>query len=177
MVELATTARPYADAAFDVALKQGLDQWTQWLRSWATIAGHPDITLLVNDPKLADTTVLDVFVQLTSTPEVPEARNFLKALVENGRLLALPEIERQFLELKNVHDGVADALIETAFAMDDSAVAELLPILEKRFNRRLKAVVRINSDLIGGVRVTVGDQCFDTSVRGRLEAMKAAIVA
>jgi len=177
MVELATTARPYAEAAFDVALKQGLDQWSQWLKAWAGVAGHPDITLLVNDPKLPDTQVLDVFVSLTQTPDVAEARNFLRALTENGRLMALPEIERQFHELRSAHEGVADAVIESAFPMDDASVADLVPALEKRFGRRLKAVVSVNPDLIGGVRVTVGDRCLDTSVRGRLDAMKAAIVA
>jgi F-type H+-transporting ATPase subunit delta len=177
MVELATTARPYAEAAFQVALSKGLDQWSQWLRSWATIAGHPDITLLVNDPKLPEAKVLEVFAQLTNTPDVAEAHNFLRALVENGRLLALPEVERQFSELRSAHEGVADAQVETAFPMDDATVAELLPALEKRFGRRLKAAVVVNPDLIGGVRVTVGDQCFDTSVRTRLEEMKAAIVA
>lgn len=177
MVELATTARPYAEAAFEVALKSGLEQWSQWLKAWAGVAGNPDIGLLVNDPKLPDTKVLEVFVALTQTPEVAEARNFLRALTENGRLLALPEIERQFNALRNAHEGVADAQIESAFPMDDAEVANLLPSLEKRFARRLKALVTVNPDLIGGVRVTVGDQCLDTSVRGRLDAMKAAIVA
>jgi len=177
MVELATTARPYAEAAFKVARANGLDQWSQWLSAWAAVAGHPDIGLLVNDPKLPDTQVFDVFVSLTQTPDVAEARNFLRTLTENGRLLALPEIERQFNELRNAHEGVADALIESAFPMADADVAALLPSLEKRFARRLKAHVSVNAELIGGVRVTVGDQCLDTSVRGRLEAMKAAIVA
>lgn len=177
MVELATTARPYAEAAFEVALKTGLDQWSQWLKVWASVAGHPDITLLVNDPKLPDTQVLDVFVALTQTPDQPAARNFLRTLTENGRLLALPEIERQFNELRNAHEGVADAQIESAFEMDQSSIDALIPVLEKRFGRRLKAHVSVNADLIGGVRVTVGDQCLDTSVRGRLESMRAAIVA
>jgi len=177
MVELATTARPYAEAAFDVALKTGLDQWSEWLKAWGAVASHPDITLLVNDPKLPDSQVLDAFVALTRTPDVAEARNFLRALTENGRLLALPEIERQFHELRNAHEGVADAFIESAFPMDEATVASMLPDLEKRFGRKLKASVAVNADLIGGVRVTVGDQCLDTSVRGRLDAMKAAIVA
>jgi len=177
MVELATTARPYAEAAFDVALKSGMDQWSEWLKAWAAVAGHPDIGLLVNDPKLPDSVVLDSFVALTKTPDVAAARNFLRTLTENGRLLALPEIERQFNELRNAHEGVADAQIESAFPMDDAAVEQLLPALEKRFARKLKATVSVNADLIGGVRVTVGDQCLDTSVRGRLEQMKSAIVA
>jgi len=177
MVELATTARPYAEAAFDVALKTGMDQWSEWLSAWAAVAGHPDIGLLANDPKLSDGQVLDAFVALTKTPDIAEARNFLRALTENGRLLALPEIERQFKELRNAREGVADAHIESAFPMGDSEVAALVPALETRFKRKLKPQVTVNADLIGGVRVTVGDQCLDTSVRGRLEAMKAAIVA
>lgn len=177
MVELSTVARPYAEAAFEVAKQGNLAQWSEWMAQWAAVAAHPDIKLLVNDPRLTDQQILDGFVAVSKTDAAPAAVNFLQALVENGRLLALPEIQTQFALLKNAHEGIADARIESAFPLDDEAVASLVVPLQAKFGAKLKPVVVVDPSLIGGVRVIVGDQILDSSVRGRLDAMKAALVA
>ena len=177
MVELSTIARPYAEAAFEVAKASNLAQWSDWLESWAAVASNPDIKLLASNPKLNDKQVLDVFVELTKTQAEAQAVNFLTALVENGRLLALPEIARQFAELKNAHQGAADAIIESAFPMAEADVQNIRGALEKKFGSKLNVTVAVNESLIGGVCVTVGDQILDSSVRGKLNAMKAALTA
>ncbi|EDM84730.1 MULTISPECIES: F0F1 ATP synthase subunit delta [unclassified Limnobacter] len=177
MVELSTIARPYAEAAFDVAKTSNLNQWSDWLQSWSAVASNEDIKLLVSNPKLTDEQVLKVFVELTKTPAEAQAMNFLGALVENGRLLALPEIARQFEELKNSHEGSADAIIASAFPMTDAEVQNVRGALEKKFGSKLNVTVQVDESLIGGVCVTVGDQILDSSVRGKLNAMKAALTA
>lgn len=177
MVELSTIARPYAEAVFDVAKTSNIAQWSVWLESWAAVANNPDIGLLANNPKLEKNQVLSVFVELTPTPVDAQAQSFLAALVENGRLLALPEIARQFNELKNAHQGLADALIESAFPMDDAEVQNIVVALERKFGSKLKVAVKVSPSLIGGISVTVGDQILDNSVRGKLGAMKAALIA
>jgi len=177
MVELSTIARPYAEAAFEVAKKSNIAQWNDWLQSWSAVAGNENIKLLASNPKLSDQQVLDLFVELTKTPADAQARNFLAALVENGRLLALPEIARQFAELKNAHEGTADAVIASAFPLADSEIQNIRGALEKKFGSKLNITVQVDASLIGGVCVTVGDQILDSSVRGKLNAMKAALTA
>lgn len=98
-------------------------------------------------------------------------------LVENDRLLLLPEIASQFLWLKNRHEGTADAEIASAFALTDAQVADLVAGLEKKFGVKIKPTVRVDASLIGGVRVAVGDQVLDTSVRAQLDRMRDALVA
>src|SRR5690606_33354160 len=107
----------------------------------------------------------------------PAAQNFLTLLAENDRLELLPEIAQQFAQLKNRHDGVAEARIESAFALTDAQVAELMAGLEKKFGVKLKSTVSIEPSLIGGVRVSVGDQVLDASVRAQLERMRDTLVA
>ena len=177
MVELSTIARPYAEAAFEVAKTSNLDQWSDWLESWSAVAGNEDIKMVASNPKLNDTQVFDLFVELTKTPADVHARNFLRALVENGRLLALPEIARQFMELKNQFNGKADAVIASAFPMTDAEVQNILGALEKKFASKLNITVVVDTGLIGGVCITVGDQVLDSSVRGKLDAMKVALTA
>ena len=53
----------------------------------------------------------------------------------------------------------------------------MVATLEKRFGRKLDARVEITPELIGGVRVVVGDEVLDTSVAARLEQMKVALTA
>jgi F-type H+-transporting ATPase subunit delta len=98
-------------------------------------------------------------------------------LVDNGRLTLLPEIGAQFHALKNAQEGAADAEISSAFELSDTQVRELIAALEKKFGRKLNPSVSIDKDLIGGVRVVVGDEVLDTSVRARLQQMHAALAS
>jgi F-type H+-transporting ATPase subunit delta len=101
----------------------------------------------------------------------------LRTVIDNGRLSALPEIASQFRALKNAKTGSSDAVVYSAFAIDGAALAELAVTLEKRFGRKLNVLVEIEPALIGGVRVVVGDEVLDTSVKARLEQMKVALIA
>jgi len=89
----------------------------------------------------------------------------------------LPEIASQFRALKNAQGGTADAIVHSAFPIEAAALADLSGTLEKRFGRKLNVSVVIDASLIGGVRVVVGDEVLDTSVKARLEQMKAALTA
>ena len=99
----------------------------------------------------------------------------MRLLIDNGRLDALPQIYIQFQHLKDEFEGTAEADVVSAFELTDAQLAQLTAQLEARFKRKIKASVRIDKELIGGVRVTVGDEVLDASVRGRLAAMSSAL--
>ncbi|GAA4333476.1 F0F1 ATP synthase subunit delta [Pigmentiphaga soli] len=179
MAELSTIARPYAEALFGVALADGagLAAWAELVAEWAQAAAHPDVRGAIADPKLDNAQRIELFTALLKSPLSGPARNFITLLVENGRLLLLPEIASQFVQLKNRHEGAADADIASAFPLDEAQVAELVAGLEKKFGVKIRPSVRVDASLIGGVRVTVGDQVLDTSVRAQLDRMRDALVA
>ncbi|MGA1575173.1 MAG: ATP synthase F1 subunit delta, partial [Burkholderiaceae bacterium] len=106
-----------------------------------------------------------------------KAINFLTALAENRRLAALPEVARQFRALRNARQGTQDAQVWSAFELDQAALEALRPALEKRFERQLNLSVHVDPQLIGGVRVVVGDEVYDASVRSRLEHMRVSLAA
>jgi len=177
MAELATIARPYAEALFRVAKAGNLAAWSELVSEMAQVAGNPEVQAFVSNPKLSDAQIIDTFQSLIKSPVGPEAKNFIGALVENSRLAALPEIGVQFLALKNAAEGAADAHITSAFELNDAQVKELVATLEKKFGRKLVPAVTVDNSLIGGVRVTVGDEVLDTSVRAKLQKMHTALVA
>jgi F-type H+-transporting ATPase subunit delta len=114
-------------------------------------------------------------VAKTSLPE--PGKNFLRMVIENGRLVILPEIAAQFRSLKNAQGGSSDAVVYSAFPIDGGALADVASTLESRFGRKLNVMVELEPALIGGIRVVVGDEVLDTSVKARLEQMKVALSA
>jgi F-type H+-transporting ATPase subunit delta len=114
---------------------------------------------------------------VAKVPLPPAGVNFLRTVIENGRLAALPEIAAQFRALKNAQSGSADAVVYSAFPIPAPALADVAGVLEQRFGRKLNVTVQEDPSLIGGIRVVVGDEVLDTSVKARLEQMKVALTA
>jgi F-type H+-transporting ATPase subunit delta len=121
--------------------------------------------------------VLGVITAVAKTPLDAKVSNLLSTVVENGRLTALPEIAAQFNALVKSRSGTSDATIESAFPIDAAQLAQVVAALEKRFDRKLNVSVVVDPGLIGGIRVVVGDEVLDTSVRARLEGMRLALAA
>ena len=181
MAENATVARPYAEALFRVAQAGkesfNLAAWAELVSELAQIGAHPEVQAFARNPKVSASDVSATITALVKSPLNTEAKNFLAMLIENGRITLLPEIGAQFLALKNAHEGAADAHIASAFELSAAQVNELVATLEKKFSRKLNPVVSVDPALIGGVRVVVGDEVLDTSVRAKLQQMQAALTA
>lgn len=177
MAELSTVARPYAEALFQVARAGSLAAWSDLIDELAAVAANADMQAAITDPQLGAEQVYGLFTAVVKTSLSIEAQNFLRTLIANRRLALLPEIAAQYHGLKNTQEGIADAEIVSAFPMADAQVAELVVALEKKFGVKLRAKVAVDASLIGGVRVTVGDEVLDSSVRTRLEQMRVALTA
>jgi F-type H+-transporting ATPase subunit delta len=177
MAELATVARPYAEALFRVAQTGDMAAWSALVSELANIGANPDVQDFARNPNVTEAQVADAFASLVQTPLSAEAKNFIDMLIENGRVSLLPEIGAQFHMLKNAQEGAADASITSAFELSSAQVAELVSTLEKKFGRKLNPTVTVDPSLIGGVRVVVGDEVLDTSVRAKLQQMHVALAS
>jgi F-type H+-transporting ATPase subunit delta len=179
MAEIATIARPYAEALFKAA---GADAATlkDQLSSLAALAADEGLRQFADNPKVEPTQVFDLIAGVALQKGVSlnaKAGNLLRTVLDNGRLAALPEIAAQYSALVNASSGVSDATLESAFPLSPAQVSDTLAALEKRFGRKLNPTVVVAPELIGGVRVIVGDEVLDTSVKARLEQMKLALTA
>ena len=176
MAELATIARPYAEALYKSA-KADLNGAALWLDALGAVAGNAQLLQFADNPKVTHQQVFDVVTDVAKVQLPPAATNFLRAVIENGRLAALPEIATQFRALKNAQSGSSDAVVYSAFPIAASSLGDVSSALEKRFGRKLNVTVQEDPSLIGGIRVVVGDEVLDTSVKARLEQMKVALTA
>lgn len=176
MAENVTLARPYAEAAFQLAKgAAALPAWSQALNRLASVATSEEMRDCITDPRFSPEQLSSLFVGVAGDSLNADQQNFVRVLVDNDRLQVLPEIAGLFDELKNGHEGIRQANVESAFAMDDAAVKNLVTELEKKFGCKVQATVSVNPDLIGGVRIAVDDEVIDASVRGKLAAMATAL--
>ena len=176
MAESVTIARPYAQAVFRLAREnKALAAWSNRLQRLVAIAQDPQMTKVVGNPKFSAGQVADLFVSLSGEPDSQELASFIGVLAENERLDVLMQIQEIYEQLKGEDEGVKDALVSSAYPLDDVQLKNLMSQLETHFGSKLQPRVVLDAALIGGVKVAVGDQILDASVRGKLDAMATAL--
>lgn len=176
MAESVTIARPYAEAVFRLAREsKALAAWSDRLKLLAAISQDAGMTEIIGNPKLSSGQVAQLFVSLAGEAGNQDLTNFIGVLAENERLGVLTQVQEIYEQLKSAEEGVKKAVVSSAFALDDAQLNNLMSQLEAHFGAKLQPRVEIDASLIGGVKVAVGDQVLDASVRGKLDAMATAL--
>ena len=178
MAELATIARPYAEALFQSAKPAELAGYLEQLSELAQLAALPEVATLANNPKVSADDLSKLLSGMVKTKLDPRVASFLNLVNQNHRLSAVPEIANQFEAMKNKSEGAAEVMITSAFPLEGSALNDLLSSLKKRFGgKELRPTIQIDPTLIGGVRIQVGDEVMDSSVKAQLAQMQASLGA
>jgi F-type H+-transporting ATPase subunit delta len=178
MAEPSTVARPYAEAAFKLANEAGaLAKWSEMLAALAQVAENERVRMSIADPNLSDAKVAGVFISILSGELSGEAENFVRVLARNDRLSLLAEIRSQFEVLKNEREGVIEAEVQSAFELDEAQLKDLVQRLEKKTGRKVRPHVSVDRELIGGVKIVLGDKVIDGSARAQLAALETALKA
>jgi F-type H+-transporting ATPase subunit delta len=176
MAELVTIARPYAVAAFSYAKGKGeLARWSDTLAFLVGVHQNERMQDVLHNPELTKDDLQRTLLGVCGERIDGAARNLLILLVQNDRLEVLPAIRDLFEQLKADYENEVEAHIESAFPLSDDQVEALVRKLEVRTKRKVRASVRVTPELIGGVRVQVGDELWDASVRGQLDNMAIAL--
>jgi F-type H+-transporting ATPase subunit delta len=176
MAEITTVARPYAEAVFRLAREQGnLARWSELLIALAKLSRHPEVAAVIADPAVSDEQCLRLLPDLLGTKLSAEELNFLTLILQNRRFVALPEISELFEAQKSAAENQLDVQVETAFPLSSEQVNDLTAKLSQQLARKITAAITVNPDLIGGVKVTVGDLVIDASLRGKLSALATSL--
>ncbi|KMW71805.1 ATP F0F1 synthase subunit delta [Photorhabdus luminescens subsp. luminescens] len=171
MSEFATVARPYAKAAFDFAVeKQSLEQWQNMLAFTAEVTRNEQVGELLSG-SLASETLANTFIAICGEQVDEHAQNFIRVMAENGRLLALPEVLQQFIQLRASLESTVDVEVISAAELREQQLAKISVAMEKRLSRKVKLNCKIDKSVIAGVVVRAGDLVIDGSIRGRLDRL------
>lgn len=180
MAEPVTIARPYAEAVYKLARdKNALAGWSDALANLDAVVGDTRVQAIINDPNVSveqlESLVLGVIGDKLEALVANEVRNFIQVLVQNSRLELTPHIRGVYENLKREHEGTLEASVFSALPISDEQVKSLVATLETKFKRKITAKVEVDPQLIGGVKIVVGDKVIDATVRGRLDVMATAL--
>ena len=176
MAEVTTLARPYAEAVFKLADQaNALEGWSAVLARFSAAATQAGVREAIGDPKTTTRQLVDLFGGVVVGDASVEVKNFLTLLADNGRLTLLPQICEIFEAMKHQREGVLEAEIASAFPLEDMQLRMLIGDLESKYKRKIEAHVTVDKELIGGVKIVIGDEVIDASVRGKLQHMATAL--
>lgn len=176
MAELATVARPYAEATFRSALEaNALPAVADSLALVAAAARDDQMHSVLMNPKVAPQQKKQIFEAAASGRLHEIVTRLISILVDGHREVLIGSIAEQFEELKHGHERVVRARITSAQALTEEQRAGIVAALEKRYGQKIEAELDVDPALLGGARVQVGDQVIHASVRDALAQMAAAL--
>lgn len=178
MAEISTIARPYAVAAYKLGREQkALAKWSEMLGFAAAVASDAQIKAYIEDPKVISTQLEATFLIVCGDKLNENGQNLIKVLVEYGRLSILPEIHNAFEALKAQDEGTLDAIIVSAAKLSVTETKDLVKRLETKFGKKIEAILSVDPEIIGGIKIIVGDTVIDASVKGQLQNLAYSLTA
>jgi F-type H+-transporting ATPase subunit delta len=165
-------ARRYAEAAFDVARREGnVESWISNLGSAASAIEQPNVSGFFKDPNVTLTEKLETLERLFPGVQ-PHVMNLLRMLALRERMQLLPAVLQEFVALDREARGVLEARVTVARPYDESERADIARRLSSSTGKQVEVHVDVDPGILGGVVVRIGDQLIDASVAGRLERLR-----
>lgn len=178
MAELATMARPYAKAVFELARSESrYAEWSAVLGGVAQAVRDPQVAAWIGHPAIGRGQLSDALIAALGNRLGTEGANLLRVLGEYNRLRLAPEIAAQYEQLRADAERRIDVEITTAVAVDGAQQKQLADAIAKRLDRAVE--VRWNTDetLIAGALIRAGDLVIDGSVEGELSRLRQQLAA
>ncbi len=176
MAELATLARPYANAVFVLAREhRALDLWARRLGVMAAAADEDRVRALLASPEVPAEQKAFSLAEVCGGEVDERGRKFLLVLARNGRLPLLGEISRRFDELKAAEERNLDVEVLSTYPLTEAQSERLKDALQTKFGKQVRLSSDVDPSLLGGAVVRAGDTVIDGSVRGRLDKLAESL--
>ena len=178
MARSTSTARRYAEAAFQLASRDGtLDAWAEGLDLAARTTADERVLRQVDSPARPYADRVKTLEQLLGG-RVPEGVLRLAALLaRRGGVERLGAVSAEYRRLLDAERGVVQARVTSAAPLTPEETEAIRAWVEKSTGKTVTLSARVDESLIGGLTVGVGDTLLDASVRGRLERLRNDLVA
>lgn len=176
MSQAITAARPYALAAFEEAqTNAALTDWSEVLGRLADAVENPELLAVIGNPSTNRAQLEALMLALAGESAMRQQKNFVRLLVEGGRLNVLPEISAMFEQLKAEAEKTENVMVDSAFELSSEQQNKIAASLKKRLGCEVNLVCNVNKALLGGVVIRAGDKVIDGSARTRLVEMAHAL--
>ncbi len=176
MTDVITFSRPYAEAAYKVAVNDNtIDIWLQDMNILGKAVKESRVKALLASPKIKKLDKIGFLTSLTKNKnELLES--FLSVLIDNKKIYYMDSIFDLYQEMVLNNNNITIATIDTAFALTDQQKKSLQNYLEKKHNKKIQIDEKIDKSLLAGIKISVDNKVTDHSVRYRLNLMREQIL-
>jgi F-type H+-transporting ATPase subunit delta len=175
MSEAKTIARPYVQAAFEVAKSQAdLKGWSALIHSLSNLMANADVFAVVSSPRVKCDQIEALMLQLLGQLD-KQKTNFVRVLTQSGRLTVVAEIAEMFEILRAEAEKSAQVTISSAFVLNDVQQQKIAAALKVRLGCDIKLSCDVNKALLGGIVIRMGDKVIDGSANTRLAELAYAL--
>ncbi|WP_313995063.1 F0F1 ATP synthase subunit delta [uncultured Selenomonas sp.] len=172
-------ARKYARAIFELACEE--DQLKEYGADIAlvqqTMVDCPELKSFINNPNFPPEDKKKLLKEIFAEDLRPIVMNFLLLLVDKRRMQVFAAISAIFAQLTNEKLGIAVADVTTVEPLTEAQMTALKEKLERVTGKQISLREHSDPSIIGGVVVRIGDRRIDGSIKGRLAAMTADLMA
>ena len=178
MARVDTALRRYAEAAFEVAIRDDtVEAWRAELDNAASIVSDERVARILANPALALEQRTEMVGKIFGNVVSPPVLNLIKLMIRRGRIHGMPRLAAEFRRLDNARQGITLATATSAAPLTKDEVRALTRRMEQFTGGRVELEVQVDPSLLGGVVVRLGDRLIDGSVRGRLERLRNQLVS
>lgn len=166
----------YSTAIFEVATSHGVvDDVGRDLAKVREALASPGMRALVVSPETTATRRRQVVMKIVEGAH-QLTRNLVGVILHRRREAILPELGPSYDELVRRAKGEVLGVVETAKPMDTVQHKQIEKTAGRLTGKKVSLSVKENPDLIGGVRITVGNTLYDSSVASALEQLERKLM-
>jgi F-type H+-transporting ATPase subunit delta len=170
-------ARRYARAVFAIASEKNThDEWLRDLRAIRDLMQDPSVAGYLASPGVSVEDKMRV-CDMVNVPIGKLQRNFVNVLIQNRRDSLMPGVVTAFEEELDRSRGIVHAIVTTAIPLNAEEEANVGRRLETVTGRKVVMTSSVDPSILGGFVARIGDQLIDASVVGRLQALRASLMA
>ena len=172
MQEKTTQARPYAIAAFEQAQDEGkLSDWSNMLQLLSLIVSDSQMQLVMENPKMGVQSVYRFVLDICGNNLSATGKNFVKVLIDAGRLSLAPQIYQLFEKNRTAIEGIIEVEVVSAYSVESEEQQKIADVMGKNLGKKIEISTQVDKSLIGGVIIRTGDSVIDASIKGRLKQL------
>jgi len=178
MARPSTSSRRYAEAAFQIAQRDGtVEAWLEQLDRAAAVVSDQTAVRQLENPRIPFDARREALANALGPDAMPQLMNLAALILRRRRLELLGGIAREYRRLYNRQEGIVEATATSAVELDEGELQALRERLERMAGDRIILHTRVDESLLGGIQVRIGDRLIDGSVRGRLERLRNELAA
>ena len=167
-------ANRYAEALFQLSEDENITMeiYNELQNVVHIVKSNSDLDNVLKSPLVAKSEKVKLIETLFNNRINNNLKNFLKILVEKGRISSLKSIELTFKQLLNEKNNVIEGTVISAIPLTDEKVKELEKTLSKKYNKNVTLENEVDESILGGVLLRLGNTQIDGSVKTRLNNIK-----